>query len=47
MWAIADISFEIVNDMTDDPVVTMSVATPAGVLKFTAEPIQRGNTLVL
>jgi len=47
MWAITGISFESVNDMTDDPVVTVSVATPAGVLKFTAEPIQRGNTLIL
>ena len=47
MWAVADISFEIVDDMTYDPVVTLSVETPAGVLKFMAEPIQQGNTLIL
>lgn len=47
MWAIADISFEMVNDMTDDPVVTLLVSTPKGELVFTAEPVMRGNILVL
>lgn len=47
MWAVEDISFEMVNDMTDDPVVTLMVSTPKGGLAFTAEPVMRGNILVL
>jgi hypothetical protein len=47
MWAIEDITFEMVNDLTDDPVVTLFVSTPAGGLAFTAEPILRGKTLIL
>jgi hypothetical protein len=47
MWSVEDISFEIVNDMTDDPVVTLSVTTPIGVLTFAAEPVAAGNTLIL
>jgi hypothetical protein len=47
MWAIEDISFEMVNDMTDDPIVTLLVSTPQGELVFTAEPVMRGNILVL
>jgi NADH dehydrogenase FAD-containing subunit len=46
MWDVADISFEIVSDMTDDPVVTLLVQTPAGQLTFTAEPVENGDTLV-
>lgn len=47
MWAVGDISFELVDDMTDDPVVTLLVATPVGRLMFVAEPVERGGTLVL
>lgn len=47
MWDTADISFEMVSDMTDDPVVTLLVSTPVGRLTFTAEPIAREGTLVL
>ena len=47
MWAGGDISFEMVDDMTDDPVVTLLVTTPAGMLMFVAEPEERGSTLVL
>jgi hypothetical protein len=46
MWDVADISFEIINDMTDDPVVTVLVQTPIGQLTFTAEPVEDGNVLV-
>ena len=47
MWAITEISFEMVDDTTDDPVVTLFVMTPAGRLTFVAEPVERGATLVL
>jgi len=47
MWAVEDLSFEMVNDMTDDPVVTLRVSTPKGELVFTSEPVMRGNILVL
>lgn len=47
MWSVRDIGFDIVNDMTDDPVVTLRVSTPAGLLTFTAEPEAAGATLVL
>lgn len=47
MWSPEDISFDIVNDMTSDPVVTVVVSTPNGTLKFMAEPEVQGSTLVL
>ena len=47
MWSTADVSFEIVDNMTDDPVATLVVNTPAGRLTFMAELVQRGATLVV
>ena len=47
VWSSEDISFEIVDDMTSDPVVTVVVSTPDGTLKFMAEPEAQGSTLVL
>ena len=47
MWLVGDLSFELIDDMTDDPVVTIVVTTPAGRLTFIAEPVSRGATLVL
>ncbi|MEO8716329.1 MAG: hypothetical protein ABI369_15090 [Acetobacteraceae bacterium] len=47
MWSTADISFEMVDDMTSDPVVTVTVSTPGGTLRFMAEPEVQGSTLVL
>ena len=47
MRSTADVSFEIMNDMTDDPVVTLVAITPAGRLAFAAEFMNRGTTLVL
>lgn len=49
MWSIEDISFEIVDDMTDSPVVTLLVTTPIGELAFVAEPVTEddGKTLRL
>jgi hypothetical protein len=46
-WSSRDILFEIVDDMTDDPVVTVRVGTPAGSLTFVAEPVVMGTTLLL
>jgi hypothetical protein len=47
MWEPAQITFDLVDDMTTDPVVTVTVHTPAGVLKLMAEPERVGRTLVL
>jgi hypothetical protein len=47
MWRIEDISFELVDDMTSDPVVTAVVVTPAGRLIFMAEPRIAGLILEL
>lgn len=44
---MGDISLEMVDDMTDDPVVTLRISTPAGRLTFVAEPEERGRTLIL
>jgi hypothetical protein len=47
LWDVADISFEIVDDMSDDPVVTLRIATPVGPLTVMAEPAMQGATLHL
>jgi len=47
MWSTSDIVFEMVNDMTDDPVVTLVATTPAGRLTFMAEAMARGTTLMV
>jgi hypothetical protein len=47
MWSIEDIAFEIIDDLTSDPVVRVVVSTPDGTLKFMAEPEQQGSTLIL
>ena len=46
MWSAEDISFEIVSDMSDDPVVTLLVHTPAGRLRFIGEPVERDGILI-
>jgi len=38
MWRAEDISFDFVDDLTSDPVMTVLVSTPAGTLRFMAEP---------
>jgi hypothetical protein len=47
VWMPADISFEIVDDSTSDPVVTVIASTPNGTSQLTAEPEVQGTTLVL
>lgn len=38
-WSKAHISFDIIVDMTGDPVVTLAVTTPVGLLAFMGEPL--------
>lgn len=47
VWKVVDISFDVIADLTDDPVMTVVVRTPAGAVTITAEPVERGTTLVL
>ncbi len=47
MWSVEEISFETVDDMTDDPVVMLLVSTPIGRLAFMAEVVVQETTLVL
>jgi hypothetical protein len=47
MWRPEDISFDFVDDLTSDPVVTVLVSTPGGTLRFMAEAGMQGTTLVL
>jgi hypothetical protein len=43
-WTVADVSV-VFNDLTDDPIVTADIFTPAGVLQVMAEVTQSGRTL--
>jgi hypothetical protein len=47
MWHRTDVSFDLVDDLTSSPVVTISIATPVGVLRLMAEPEMIGRTLRL
>ena len=47
MWRPEDLSFEIEDDATSDPVVTVVFITPSGPLWMMAEPMMNGLTLVL
>ena len=47
LWTAGDIAFDIVYDETDHPIVTLCVMTPAGPIRFMAEPVMRGETMVL
>ena len=47
MWDATQITFDLVDDMTTDPVVTVAITTPVGVLKLMAEPERVGRTLIL
>ena len=46
-WTADQLSFEIVTDETDDPVVTIAITTPVGVLKVMAEVEECGTVLLL
>ena len=47
LWTTQDISFDFVDDMTDDPIVTLRIFTPVGPLTFMAQPVMMGTTMVL
>jgi hypothetical protein len=47
LWKTKDISFDFVDDMTDDPIVTLRIFTPVGPLTFMAQPVMVGTTMVL
>jgi hypothetical protein len=47
LWMVRDISFDFVDDLTDDPVVTLRIFTPVGPLTFMAQPVMVGMVLVL
>jgi len=47
VWNAADVSFDMVDDLTSDPVVTIIVRTPDGRLRVMAEPEMAGCTLIL
>ena len=42
-WVATDIVFNITDSHTDHPIITVSVATPAGDLLVMAEPERRGQ----
>ena len=46
-WNEDDLAFDLVTDVTDDPVVTANVSTPDGVLTFMAEAEDQGSILLL
>ncbi|WP_237478234.1 hypothetical protein [Lichenibacterium dinghuense] len=47
MWSSDDLSFEIEDAGTQDPVVTVEITTPDGKLVVMGEPRQDGRTLVV
>ncbi len=47
MWEVSDISFELVADLTDDPVVTLFVNTPGGRFAVLGEAFEQGSLLVV
>ena len=47
LWKTWDIAFDFVDDMTDDPIVTVRIFTPVGPLTFMAQPVMDGTTMVL
>jgi hypothetical protein len=36
----------MLDDLSEDPVVTLRIGTPAGILLVVAIPVERGNSLV-
>ncbi len=47
MWGAERIRIVVDDDLTDDPVVTADIATPAGALKLMAIPTLEGRRLTL
>ena len=47
MWSSSDVTFEIDDDGTEDPVVTVEVTTPDGKIVVMGEPREDGRTLIV
>ena len=47
MWKAADVRIVVDDDLSDDPVVTATITTPAGRLRVMAAVSLEGRTLVL
>ena len=47
MWRRNEIEFIILENLTEGPVLTVEIVTPAGSLYAMAEPIEQGRTLIL
>jgi hypothetical protein len=47
MWKPEELSFELQDDLTDDPVLTIKVFTPDGAFRFMAEPAITDSILIL
>ncbi|HUI19348.1 MAG TPA: hypothetical protein VL244_16900 [Alphaproteobacteria bacterium] len=47
MWKAADVGIVVDDDLSDDPVVTANITTPAGRLSVMAAVSFEGRTLVL
>lgn len=45
-WNAAEVSFELLGDMTDAPVITIQAFTPIGELLVTGEPVVQGRVLL-
>jgi hypothetical protein len=46
-WRPTEIHFDIIDHLTDHPIVTMFIDTPAGRIEIMGEPVMRGNTMVV
>lgn len=46
-WLVEDLHFEIIDTLSDHPIVTIRIRTPAGVLMVMGEPVMRGRVLVM
>ena len=46
-WEREEVEFRLLDDLTSDPIVTVEIVTPVGILLAMAEPREQGRTLVL
>jgi hypothetical protein len=46
-WSAADIRFELIGDLTDSPVMTLSILTPAGSIQLMGEPDGVGTSVIV
>jgi hypothetical protein len=46
MWSASDVRFELIDDLSGDPVVTIEIATPQGTILIMGEPRISGRTMI-